>query len=387
MTLAIRRGQQTSMRAGVLRPVFALLLLAGLLPGVACGTFPLSLYVDDDVLEELADSRFRDEVDEGEIAAALHRRLGGNIERVPLRGRGFYRADLAPGASFPVAAVDDLHGPEMTGLASGDILLAKNQKAQSLATTLAFEEFTFFNHLGLLAFEDDRAWVYESWPKLHLIGTSPDFVSRFRGHVKRIPLHDFLKRYEPVEVVRLPDAERNARAAMAARQSIERDIPYDPHHDPNNPGLSCSEYIEMLFFEEAGYPFTIAPCAFGRSASFARLSHSLGFRTSAYVVPDAFADLAGARVVGVLSRHRSLGEVQALRTAFAVLHARDDADNAPTGNYLAAHPWRFLVYRAPTLAFLEWAKGIARACPSLTADEQRAAIEELYDLCFRPRGS
>ncbi|MEW6074515.1 MAG: hypothetical protein AB1726_18210 [Planctomycetota bacterium] len=376
------RGSERTRARAARRGLGALALL---LPAAAgCHAFPLSLYVEGEVLDELSATSFRSAVDDREIAAGMRERLGYDGGRAPYLEEAFHRLDLAPADPFSPAAADDPASPFLAGLASGDVILAKNPKAQSLAATLSFAEFAYYDHLGVLVFEDGGVWVYEAWPRLRLLSTAPDFISRFQGHVDRVPLREFLARYETLELVRLPDPGRNARAVEAARRSRAQRIPYDPYHDPEQPGLSCSEYVEMLFLAEAGYPAGLPPRPLGRNAAWARIADSLGFRAPAYVVPDDFAGLEGARSVGIISRHRTLAEARAMRTAFRVLHDRDRPDS-PAGDYLAAHPWHFLVYRDTTLAYFEWTKGYVRAHPEASEATLRAAIETIYDLCFRPR--
>ena len=66
-----------------------LLVVAG-----GCRTFPLSLYVDDAVFEELERTSYREEVDDEEIAAALQERLGWSGERRTVDRETFWRVDL-----------------------------------------------------------------------------------------------------------------------------------------------------------------------------------------------------------------------------------------------------------------------------------------------------
>ena len=371
----------TSRCPRALRSILGALLL---LAGGGCGTFPLSLYVDEAVFDELERTSLRTDVSEAEIAAGMADRLGHVGERVPLLAEEYHRVDRSGVGPFLPPEVDDPSSPAVAGLASGDVILAKNSKAQSLASTLVLVEFTFYDHLGLLAIEDGGVFVYESWPKVDLFCRAPDFVSRYRGRVRRLPLSEFLERYETVELVRFPDPDRNLAALAAARESVTRDIEYDPYHDPNGPELSCSEYLEMLLVEGGGYAWRFPRRAVGRNLAIDRTSRMIGFRTPDYIVPDVFMDFPGTRPVGVISVHSSSSEVLAIHEAFAVLHARDRPD-APAGNHFTVHPWHFLVYRDETLAFLEWSKAYFRDHPSSDPRAIRGVVEEIYEICIRPK--
>ncbi len=381
MNRARNRKPVTSGRPKALRSIPGILLL---LVGGGCGTFPLSLYVDEAVFDELERTNLRTDVSDFEIAAGMSDRLGYEGERVSFLGEVYHRVDRAGIEPFPPSEVDDPGSPTVAGLVSGDVILAKNPKAQSLASTLAMMEFTFYDHLGLLAIEDGGVFVYESWPKVDLLCSASDFVSRYRGQVRRISLSDFLERYETLELVRFPDPARNLAAVAEARDSVTRDIEYDPHHDPNGPELSCSEYLEMLLVEGGGYVWKCPRRAVGRNLAIDRTSKMIGFRTPDYIVPDVFLDFPGVRQVGVISIHSSSSEVLAIHEAFSVLHARDHPD-APAGNHVTVHPWHFLVFRDETLAFLELTKAYFRDHPSSDPAAIREVVEEIYEICIRPK--
>ena len=298
-------------------------------------------------------------------------------------GRGvFHRLDLAPpGGPYRTRRIEGSRHEALAGFETGDLVLAKNKKAQSLGSCLTLAEFAYYDHMGVLAFENGRAYVYEAWPRIDLVSRAPDFASRFTGGVFRTPFSDFAVRYETLEVVRLPDAERNAAAARAARGSLAEDIDYDPHHDPEDPRLSCSEYILYLFEEHAGYDLAIEPIPMAANPSLRELVASLGFHTRSYVVPDAFLEVEGARSAGVLSRHPTAGELLGSRAAFQALHAHFAA-HSEVGSYLAFHPTRLLRYRANVEAFLGWARayGATRAFAGL--ETVRGDLERLLPTFF-----
>jgi hypothetical protein len=379
-----RTSSRESTRSPGARELHLVLALVLLLIGGGCRNFPLSIYIDDEVFAELEETSFDEEIGDEEIATAMMERVGWKGERRTVDREVYWRVGR-PDSRIPCRAedLDDPAHPALAGLLSGDVILAKNPQPQSLWTTLALREFTYFDHLGLFVVEDGGAWVYESWPKLHLFGCASTFVSRFRGKVGRTPISEFLCRYETLEWIRLPDAERNRLAVEAARESATLDILYDPQHDPEGPGLSCSEYLQMLLIEKAGYPFEIAPRSLGHNDALQRIAHSLGFENSSYVVPDSFATLPGARRVGTISIHPAPAELFAEREAYAVMHEHCRTDS-PAGDYIAAHRWHFLRFRRSTLAFLEWSAAWCDDHPSEDPGETRRILEMLYEICFRP---
>lgn len=357
----------------------ALLLLQG------CGTFPASLYVEDPVLEELSRTRFTEHVNETALGFQMSARLGYEAGRVPLCEARFRRLDLPELEAFDPEDADFVGSPSTQGLCEGDIVLAKNKKPQSLATTLAFRDFTFFNHQGLLVWEEGRFFVLESWPKLDLFGSAPDFAGRLRGHVQQVALSEFLARYEIVEFYRLPDAEANARAVVAARALTAERIPYDPYHDPARPGLSCSEFM-ALALERAGYALELTPRPIADNPSVRRTLTSLGFGNQGYVVPDDFAQQPRETRVGWMSLHATAAEDLTIREAYRLLHERA-GENAPYGEHVGLDPWHLLRYRENVVAFLEWAKGCVRAHAASEPAEIRALLERMHPIFFEERGA
>ncbi len=279
--------------------------------------------------------------------------------------------------------LDDASSPALIGLRSGDLILAKNTKPQSLASTLTVDRFCLYDHMGVLAIEEDHAWVYESWPKLVFLTLAPNFASRFRGEVARVPLSRFAERYETLEFVRLPDPERNQRMVEGARASQHEDIPYDPLHDPDDPALSCSEYVLYLVEDKAGYGLGIEPCPILDNPSLKRLVASLGFSTDfGFLMPDVFLSVDGAQSVGVISRHETQAEVLAVRLAYEAMYD-DFVTHSEVGSYLAFDNWRLLRYRDYVAAFLEWSLGYFAQNPTADPEAIRRDLALMRPIFFR----
>jgi hypothetical protein len=361
-------------------------LLAGVaLALAACRAFPVGMYVPDSVLDALETSGFEEHVDEHELARELASRAGERVRpAAEAPGTRYWRLDVEPvrGPHAP-AAFEAADGEASDGLEPGDLVLAKNGRPQSLGTTLSVHEFTFYDHAGVLVERGGRFYVCDSWPRFHPLVKAEDFAGHFRGGVRATPLARFLAHYETLLFVRLGDPERNARLARAALASLELAAEYDPHHDPEDPRLSCSEYVEALL-ERAGYAPPAEARALTADAEMLGILAALGFPAGGFLVPDQLAALPGVRQVGWISRHGSRAGARAIEAAFALLHARF-LGGTRVGDFLRVDRFRFLRYRRNVARFLAWAEGWAEA----RGVEERAELErdlgELLPLFFRTR--
>ncbi|NOT29536.1 MAG: hypothetical protein HOP15_03700, partial [Planctomycetes bacterium] len=217
----------------------------------ACRAFPVGLFVPDEVLAALAQPSRAEELDERVLAREIEALAGARIEPAAETDGSYWRLDgesaLGPfspadfdAADFDAADSDAVDSdaaahPAAAGLASGDLVLVKIGRPQSLAITLTLEEFNFYDHVGVLVERGGRWLVCDSWPSFRLLGKADDFASRFRGGVRATPLSSFLGLYETALFVRLPDEERCARLAACALASLGEGLEYDPRHDPADP--------------------------------------------------------------------------------------------------------------------------------------------------------
>ncbi len=368
-----------ALRHPVLAPLLAL-ALAG------CRSFPVGLYVPDSTLEALSRPEYEEHLGRRRLERELRASFGYRGGPREPSAETYFRLDLDPPLGpLSASACARAGAPAVRGLRPGDLVLAKNPRAQSLGTTLTFEPFTFYDHLGVLAERSGALVVCESWPRFHPFGSAPDFASRFRGGVRARPLPAFLQRYETLEFVRLPDEMRNAALARAALSSLDEGLEYDPHHDPEDPSLSCSEYLLHLL-ERAGYQPPSGPRPVSPDPSLRQLLASLGFARDAYYVPEQFAELPGARTVGTISRHSTRAGVLAQRCAFELLHEHFAA-HSRVSSYLAIQRFTLLRYRDNVRLFLGYALGYSRERGLTDPEELRGELGRMLPLFFRPRAA
>ena len=360
--------------------------LAGLaaLALAGCRAFPVGVLVPDTALDALSDPGFEERLDEDELEDELTRRAGVGVRAARAGSRErYWRLDAEPvaGPLAPEAFEHAEEGRAGAGLMPGDLVLVKNPTAQSLATKLVLVESTLYDHVGVLVEDEGRLFVCDSWPRFHALVKAEDFADHFRGGVRALPLGDFLAQYETLLAVRLPDPARNARLAAAALDSLEEGIRFDPHHDPADPRLSCSEYVQMLL-GRAGDASELEPRAVAQDGELRRALEALGFPTTGFLVPDQFAALPGARPVAWISRHRTRAGARAVEAALALLHRRSLAGARPA-EFLAVDRFRFLRYRANVALFLVLAEGWAEARGVEESARLEEELEPLLPLFFR----
>jgi hypothetical protein len=335
------------------------------------------------LVEVLARTDYVEDLDDGEVARAMKKLFGyvGNPEA--RRAALFHRLDLGdPRGPFRPEALDPRESPGMAGLASGDIALARGGSPHAFGVAMALKEFCYYGHAGVLAVEEGRFWIYESWPNLDASTASADIVSRLRGTVWRIPFSDFARRYETIEIVRLPDAARNASIVPGAQATLGEGIVFDPHDDPNDLALSCSEYVIEVLDRKAGYDLDLRRVALKNDPALRRLASALGFRTESFAVPDAFAEVRGARSVGTISRHPTASAALAGRLAdeFLYEHYRKTGN---LGNYLAFELQGFLRYRRNVQDFVRWSQAYLRQRGITDPEAIRRDLKIMAPVFFR----
>ncbi len=345
-----------------------------------CGTFPIRYVAGKRALEELQRTSLP-AADFDEPPSALRELVGDEVERLALGERFFRRYDLDPEVGVLPKHLRALDSAPTRGFLTGDLVLAKNAKAQSLAMSLALAEPTYWDHLGVLVARDEEWFVYESEPDVRLLGSFPDFASRFQGEAEPTRFDRFADRYEAIAVVRLSLGTRLGAFVDAAVASADEGLRFDPYHDPERPELGCSEYVEELL-RRAGTAFALAFTPPTACASPARAMRSLGFRQGPYLMPGAFLALNGARTIAVLARHERESQWLALRAAHEWLWQRQRA-TTPLGDLLSIHPTRLFRYSERSRAFLEWTKGAARDAKLVDLSDARRFVAA-YGPAFLP---
>ena len=212
------------------------------------------------------------------------------------------------------------------------------------------------------------------------------------GGVQRVPFGEFLERYETTEIVRLEffdgSPDFGERLAQAARDSLADDIRYDPHHDPEDPAMSCSEYVAHLIEHELASEIALREHRVTTNPSMQSLLGSLGFRTDGYVVPESFAELENAEPIAIFSHHPTRGAYLANLHAYRALHSHFESEpegESSIASYLGIHPLRLVRYRRNVIDFFEAARAYVEAHPHASQETLRRELQAMVELFFRRR--
>ena len=343
--------------------------------------YPAAWYAPAHARRALAKSTWIEFLDAADVRARM--RAEFDFEGPPRRalGRTWWRLDEDSVLPFESHELDRHESAALRDLRDGDLVVARHSRAQAYGTSLALAEFTWFNHMGLVAIEDGRVVIYESWATLSRLGPSQDFASRFQGGARRTPLVEFLREYEELSFLRLTDAERGGAWAEAARNSLERGIRFDPHHDPNNAELDCSEYV-LALAQEIGLALDPPRVASTPNPAVRALQQSLGFHDREYVVPDAFFSLPAAQGVTRLSRHPSLERSFVAREAARLLQGLV-GQSGQASDLLAFDRWRLLRLRRNARSFLDWADAYFAAHPGPDLALLHSKLRQMLPIFFR----
>ena len=89
---------------------------------------------------------------------------------------------------------DSTHRASFAGLPirSGQIILTESPEATSFAFALIPDKFYNFTHAGIVALEDNEAWVYEASGELATIPTHARLLDNVSGGVHRRPLFEYV---------------------------------------------------------------------------------------------------------------------------------------------------------------------------------------------------
>ncbi len=205
-------------------------------------------------------------------------------------------------------------------LKSGQIVVSGSQSTMGIVLAVMAENFSPYEHAGVLSIEADGVYVYEQFASTrpHMSGPPTDAME---GQVRRRPLGAFIRNYPYVAIyehdtVALEPVHAYARARMEDKTPFDAYFDYSSHET-----LYCTEYVALAL--EAGGHASFQPLMNRNNPSLKVVTDWMGISNRILRVN---ALVESARPVALLSTKFS---PQQLRLAFELkreLHRRFTCD-------------------------------------------------------------
>lgn len=255
-------------------------------------------------------------------------------------------------------------------LRSGQIIVADSYNAKSVLMTLSLRDFTTFTHSGVLAIENGRPVVYETYADTRFWHKGPP-TDAMKGTAQRSTLAQYVEGFGHVEIYDPPERLDRRALVRFARESYRNGVPYDPYFSPGRRSYYCSELVAYALEAGGGSPSRTKGHG---NESLARVRRWLGITADAFYSPDVLIENSNYR--GAITRFGSRTTYRAYRAAKREIHRRFTEDQK-LGNvfYLAGLRPKL---REPIRAFIDRAiADFPRKDDSLSTAEIRSRVAGL----------
>lgn len=310
--------------------------------------------------------------------------LGCGESRPPLTA--YHRIDLPANSDAPTLSAET-HAQLLEQLRSGDIILCARDDPVSVVQRLTTIEPTYFLHSGTIEVVEKsnrgrtirEAVVWHSTGAFDFLKLSPHMLGKVKGDVRSTPLEAFIRNYDALMIIRLPDADLNARMAAVCRRLHESNVKFDPYFDcVDHRELCCTEFTAVVI-EEAGYDYDIQPAPRTSNAAMASLMIGWNVTVPGMIMAGQFERLPGAATIALISRYGRLETYLAFRDASMLVQERVLAGRAEARDF-AALDGKHLGHFPPRMQlFMRGVEGLALASPTLDAVEIRRRNEIVYE--------
>ncbi len=208
----------------------------------------------------------------------------------------------------------DFHG---VPLDSGQIVVSRGGGAVSFLSDLMATEYSRYGHSGILSIEGGVPYVYEALATLNMRFWQPP-TARLSGHVRRVPLTDFIKRNTVVSIY-AHDNVNLAKVAESARGAYRGRLAFDGYFDyRSREAVYCNEFVARML-EAAGHSkVPVTPRT--TNASLSRAMQWLEIDTPGFILGhDLVTD---ATRVGRFSKRYSAKQLAARQAFYENMHQR-----------------------------------------------------------------
>lgn len=314
--------------------------------------------------------------------------LGGCGEsRPPLEA--FHRLDLPAHSDAPTLD-PSIHAQLIDQLRDGDMVLCARDDPVSAVQRLTTVEPTYFLHSGTIEIVEKQrdgrsvreAVVWHSTGAFDFLKLSPHMLGKVRGEVRSTPLDEFIRNYDALEIIRLPDESRNVQMVEACRRLHDAHVAFDPYFDcVDHRELCCTEFTAVVI-EQGGYTFDLQPAPRTANQAISDLLTGWNVTVPGVIMAGQFEKLPGATTVAVISRYGRLETYLAFRDASQLIHERVASGQAEARDF-ANLDREHLGHFSPRMQlFMRGVEGLAIASPTLDASELRRRNTIVYEAVF-----
>lgn len=278
-----------------------------------------------------------------------------------------------PAASRPVAVAPnyiDFHG---IPLRDGQLVVSEQVAPRSLLLSLLSAEVSPWIHVGIIAIEGGKPYLYESNGQLRPTWSSGPPTATVGGGVRRMTLDWFVANQSHIAIHEPPAGADPAKLVAFARQSHARHVRFDPWFDLDDPErMYCTEFVALAMAAAGAPPVRTVPVNQNRSTGVVLDWLQID---AEYTIPAA-ALVADSERVALISRRHSPAQLSAWFALREELHRRFTPDQK-VGNVLSFSAFTGLHFRPPVREAIRAVEIAARDWGQLTEAEIDARVRQI----------
>lgn len=277
-----------------------------------------------------------------------------------------------------------------SGLRSGDIILGVKEDPITAFVRLITIQPNYFTHSGTIEVDEGEGGkrtvrVWHAIGDFSLLHLSSHVLGKVRGGVRSIALADFMRMYDSLAIVRLPDEAKNRAAVQACKDLQAEGVEFDPFVDCVDHTTICCTELTAVAIERAGYDFNLQPLQRTTNVAISNLLYGWNVTTPGVIMADQFEHLPGARTVAVISRYGRMETYLAMRDAMKLLHERVASGAMQASDLIGFDTKRMVHFSTRMDLFMRGVEGLARALPTVDAGEFRRRNAVVFDAVFGER--
>jgi hypothetical protein len=271
-----------------------------------------------------------------------------------------------PGTPAPI----DFHG---IPLRDGQLVVSEQGSPLGMLLSLLSAEAFPWIHVGIIAIEGGKPYVYESNGQLRPTWSSQPPNAAVGGGVRRMSLDWFVANQSYIAIHAPPAGADPAKLVAFARDSHARQVRFDPWFDLDDPGrMYCTEFV-ALGLVAAGAP-TVETTAVHPGRSIGVLRDWLQIRAT-HMIPAA-ALIGDSERVALISKKHSPAQTSAWFALRQELHRRFTPDQK-VGNLLSFSPLTGLDFQPPVRETIRVVDIAARDWDALTETEIDLRVRQI----------